>query len=144
MRRATQACEAGRKYINLASEPFKRHVIGRKFPAKLFRSSSHAVICNQRGLHARAAAKFVKLATQYESEIIVEKGDMQVGRHLDHGPHDAGGVAGHAHRHFPRAALMPRPPPARSASLWNAGLTRWSNGKATYKLRRNWSRFIRV
>lgn len=38
----------------------------------------HAVICNQRGLHARAAAKFVKLATQYESEIIVEKGDMQV------------------------------------------------------------------
>lgn len=38
----------------------------------------HTVICNQRGLHARAAAKFVKIATQYESAITVEKGDMAV------------------------------------------------------------------
>ena len=38
----------------------------------------HATICNQRGLHARAAAKFVKIASQYESEIMVEKGEIQV------------------------------------------------------------------
>ena len=33
-----------------------------------------ATILNQRGLHARAAAKFVKLANQYEAEIQV-RGD---------------------------------------------------------------------
>lgn len=40
----------------------------------------HATITNMRGLHARAAAKFVKLASQYESTILVEKekGDLQV------------------------------------------------------------------
>ncbi|MBX9576135.1 MAG: HPr family phosphocarrier protein [Caulobacteraceae bacterium] len=30
-------------------------------------------ICNQRGLHARASAKFVKLASAYESEIRVTR-----------------------------------------------------------------------
>ena len=30
-------------------------------------------ICNQRGLHARASAKFVKLASTYESEIQVTR-----------------------------------------------------------------------
>lgn len=30
-------------------------------------------ICNQRGLHARAAAKFVKLAGDYEADITVTK-----------------------------------------------------------------------
>ncbi len=30
------------------------------------------VICNQRGLHARAAARFVKLAEQFEAEVWVE------------------------------------------------------------------------
>ena len=38
----------------------------------------HVMITNRRGLHARAAAKFVKIAAQYESEILVERGDMQV------------------------------------------------------------------
>lgn len=36
-------------------------------------------ICNKRGLHARAAAKFVKLAGQFESEITVNRGDSTVG-----------------------------------------------------------------
>lgn len=31
------------------------------------------VICNQKGLHARAAAAFVKCVSQYSSEIVVEK-----------------------------------------------------------------------
>jgi phosphocarrier protein len=35
-------------------------------------------IRNQRGLHARAAAKFVKLAAQFEAEIEVKRNDMAV------------------------------------------------------------------
>lgn len=35
-------------------------------------------IVNQRGLHARAAAKFVKLADQFAAEVTVAKGDMSV------------------------------------------------------------------
>jgi len=35
-----------------------------------------ATILNQRGLHARAAAKFVKLATQFDAEVEVRRGDL--------------------------------------------------------------------
>jgi len=35
-------------------------------------------ICNQRGLHARAAAKFVKLAGDYEADITVTKDGTSV------------------------------------------------------------------
>jgi phosphocarrier protein len=35
-------------------------------------------IINQRGLHARAAAKFVKLADQFVAEVTVVKGDTAV------------------------------------------------------------------
>ena len=35
-------------------------------------------IRNQRGLHARAAAKFVKLVGQFAAEITVVKGDVSV------------------------------------------------------------------
>jgi len=35
-------------------------------------------IVNQKGLHARAAAKFVKLAGTFQAEIVVIKGDMEV------------------------------------------------------------------
>jgi phosphocarrier protein len=37
-----------------------------------------AVICNRRGLHARAAAKFVKLAFEFTAEITVAKGESAV------------------------------------------------------------------
>lgn len=37
-----------------------------------------AVICNRRGLHARAAAKFVKLAFEFDAEVTVAKGDSAV------------------------------------------------------------------
>jgi len=37
-----------------------------------------ATIANMRGLHARAAARFVKLAETYEAEITVTKDDMSV------------------------------------------------------------------
>lgn len=37
-----------------------------------------ATIANQRGLHARAAAKFVKLAEDFTAEIVVVKDDMRV------------------------------------------------------------------
>jgi phosphocarrier protein HPr len=35
-------------------------------------------ICNQRGLHARASAKFVKLASTFESEIRVTRDGVTV------------------------------------------------------------------
>jgi phosphocarrier protein HPr len=37
-----------------------------------------AVVSNKRGLHARAAAKFVKLAEGFTAEIMVVKDDMRV------------------------------------------------------------------
>jgi phosphocarrier protein len=37
-----------------------------------------AKICNQRGLHARAAARFVKLAWEYEAEVTVTKAGASV------------------------------------------------------------------
>jgi len=37
-----------------------------------------ATIANQRGLHARAAAKFVKLVEKFDAEITVSKDDMRV------------------------------------------------------------------
>ena len=43
------------------------------------KASRTVTICNMRGLHARAAAKFVKLAGQFESEVRVTKGDSSVG-----------------------------------------------------------------
>ena len=36
-------------------------------------ASTTAYICNTRGLHARASAKFVKLASSFESEIHVTR-----------------------------------------------------------------------
>lgn len=47
-------------------------------------SASAAALCrvvtivNQRGLHARAAAKFVKLAGQFEATIFVTRKDQEV------------------------------------------------------------------
>jgi len=40
--------------------------------------SRASIICNQRGLHARAAAKFVQLAGGFESEITVTRGGQSV------------------------------------------------------------------
>ncbi len=37
-----------------------------------------AVICNMRGLHARAAARFVKLAETFKADVTVIKEDMRV------------------------------------------------------------------
>jgi len=37
------------------------------------------LIVNQRGLHARASAKFVQLASQFRSDIHVEKDGQRVG-----------------------------------------------------------------
>ncbi|MDP9126690.1 MAG: HPr family phosphocarrier protein [Pseudomonadota bacterium] len=37
-----------------------------------------AIIANQRGLHARAAAKFVRLAENYKADLSVSKDDMRV------------------------------------------------------------------
>ena len=42
------------------------------------REKREVVICNQRGLHARAAARFVKLAEQFEAEVWVERDGQSV------------------------------------------------------------------
>lgn len=38
--------------------------------------TSIVTICNHRGLHARAAARLVKLVDQFDAEVTVRKGDM--------------------------------------------------------------------
>src|SRR3546814_12934405 len=35
-------------------------------------------VCNQKGLHARAAAKFVKLAESFDAQVPVEKSETRV------------------------------------------------------------------
>jgi phosphocarrier protein len=40
--------------------------------------SAYAEIRNQRGLHARAAAKFVQALNGFQADIVVVKGDMEV------------------------------------------------------------------
>ncbi len=47
-----------------------------KRPAK--QTVKRATIANQKGLHARAAAMFVKLAAEFNAEITVVKDDMEV------------------------------------------------------------------
>ncbi len=37
-----------------------------------------AEICNSKGLHARAAARFCKTAEQFEANILVKRGDTEV------------------------------------------------------------------
>jgi len=37
-----------------------------------------ATICNQRGLHARAAARFVKTAGEFDAEVLVRKNGTEV------------------------------------------------------------------
>lgn len=41
--------------------------------------SRDIVIINQRGLHARASAKFVQLASGFEADVTVEKDGIKVG-----------------------------------------------------------------
>jgi len=41
-------------------------------------NAREVIICNKRGLHARAAAKFVKLAETFDADILVSKDDNKV------------------------------------------------------------------
>ncbi|MEE2526982.1 HPr family phosphocarrier protein [Hyphobacterium sp. HN65] len=40
--------------------------------------SRRVTICNERGLHARASAKFVDLAADYDARVQVQRGDEKV------------------------------------------------------------------
>ena len=51
---------------------------GRAAPRNDVPLRRQVVICNQRGLHARAAAKFVKLASQFEADIRVSRAGQTV------------------------------------------------------------------
>ena len=41
-------------------------------------ASRTVVICNQRGLHARASAKFVKMASEFDAEVTVSRDDHAI------------------------------------------------------------------
>lgn len=47
-------------------------------PPSRYRASRELTICNSRGLHARASAKFVKLADGFECEITVTRDGQSV------------------------------------------------------------------
>lgn len=47
-------------------------------PAMTDGTAATVRIVNQRGLHARAAAKFVKTASQFDAEVEVRRGDTVV------------------------------------------------------------------
>ena len=57
-------------------------------------ASDTVTIRNQRGLHARAAAKFVKLVAKFDAEVEVATERHGGVRPLDHGADDAGGQPG--------------------------------------------------
>lgn len=40
---------------------------------------AEVVICNQKGLHARASAKFVRCAGEFDAEVTVSRDDQTVG-----------------------------------------------------------------
>jgi len=40
--------------------------------------SRRVTVCNRRGLHARASARFVQMAEQFDAEITVTKDDLAV------------------------------------------------------------------
>jgi phosphocarrier protein HPr len=46
--------------------------------AGLVAAQRDVVICNRRGLHARAAARFVKLAFEFDAEVMVAKNGSAV------------------------------------------------------------------
>ena len=48
-------------------------------PAEPIDGGMRLTIVNARGLHARASAKFVKLAETFDAQITVSKGDARVG-----------------------------------------------------------------
>ena len=41
-------------------------------------SEATLIICNQRGLHARAAAKFVKLVGEFDADVMVARNGQEV------------------------------------------------------------------
>jgi phosphocarrier protein HPr len=47
-------------------------------PGSPFAARRIATICNQRGLHARAAARFVKTAGQFDADVRVRKNGTEV------------------------------------------------------------------
>jgi phosphocarrier protein HPr len=61
----------------MSAEPMDETPVGDPEPPPGFVCRS-ATICNQKGLHARAAARFVKTAGQFDAEIWVRKNGTEV------------------------------------------------------------------
>ena len=101
-----EAQAAGRKYINVASQLLSEQMSGMAvgLDGPIVREFQ---IVNQRGLHARASAKFVQLAEQLPGRRPRREGRHHGRRHVDHGPDDAG--------REPRLLASASPPAAREA-----------------------------
>ena len=98
---AQSAQEAGRKYINIASRLLTQEgrelgMVDYSRDGDILRCT--AVIANRRGLHARAAAKFVKLAAGFDAEITVSKRGTTVSGRSILGSDDARRWTGHRNR----------------------------------------------
>lgn len=52
-------------------------------------------IVNEKGLHARASAKFVEVVERFDATARVRRDGMEVSGELDHGADDALRCAGH-------------------------------------------------
>ncbi len=74
--RAVRAARPARRRSAAAEEPAERGEAAS--PANNQASTRTVTIRNQRGLHARAAAKFVKLAGGFEADITLSKGGQTV------------------------------------------------------------------
>ena len=80
-------------------------------------------ICNKKGLHARASAKFVQTVEKFDADVKVTRGQRDRRRHLDHGPDDARRRP--RHDHHGRSERTDRRP--RSSTRWR----RWSAARFT-------------
>ena len=74
-----EAQTAGRKYINVASQLLSEQMSGVLVDRWTMSIARDFLIINQRGLHARASAKFVQVAAKYNASVAVEKDGIKVG-----------------------------------------------------------------
>ncbi len=72
---ARLAVEAGRKYLSLASRPPESLTTHNGASAT---AAANVTIVNARGLHARAAAKFIATAQEHEAAVFVERNGISV------------------------------------------------------------------
>ena len=94
-------------------------------------ASRTVTICNERGLHARAAAKFVKLAGQFAAEITVRKNGSEVSGRSIMGLMTIAGMPGCTSEEAAPAACSSCAPWARAPPRRSPRSPRWSPTAST-------------